>query len=239
MKEKVLHLFSGGRDSFLAACKLIEEDKVVHLVTYENGCGAKAENAKHGADRIIERYGIASVSFLGVRSIAGIWRHFFLPYFNMKPSEISEKYGEITVSQFNCLTCRTAMYLYSIALCRCLDIHTISDGARRDQGFVIELDDMLEKFRQLFTEYDIKFSLPVHNLDSDWERKNLLLLRGFVPKTLEPQCFLGVPLIGGLRPTDDVVLGTIKFYDDFVYNKCKEIIDKIVVEKEYIINALI
>ncbi|MDR0287352.1 MAG: hypothetical protein LBI03_06590 [Clostridiales bacterium] len=239
MKEKTLQLFSGGKDSFLAACKLIEEDKMVYLITYENGCGAKAENAKHGADRIIERYGTDSVSFLGVRNIAGIWRHFFLPYFNMKPSEISEKYGEITISQFNCLTCRTAMYLYSIALCKRLDIYIISDGARRDQGFVIELDDMLEKFRQLLLEYDIKLLLPVYNLDSDWERKNLLLLSGFVPKTLEPQCYLGVPLIGGHKPTDDVILGTIEFYNDFVYGKCKEIIDKIVVEEEYLISDLI
>lgn len=97
-------LFSGGKDSFLSACKTIEEGEAISMVTYVNGAGYKGENAKHGADRIIERYGKDNAEFLGVVDISGIWRNFFVPYFNMTPEEVMEKYGAVTPSQFNCTT---------------------------------------------------------------------------------------------------------------------------------------
>ena len=36
--DTVLLMLSGGRDSFLAACRLIEEGWHVHMITYDNGC---------------------------------------------------------------------------------------------------------------------------------------------------------------------------------------------------------
>jgi len=99
----VILLFSGGRDSFLAGCYLIEEGFKIYMATFENGIGLAAHNAEHGAKRIIKRYGKDKAEFLGVHSVAGIWREFFLPYFNMKPSEILKEFGELTITQFHCL----------------------------------------------------------------------------------------------------------------------------------------
>lgn len=232
-KQKILHLFSGGKDSFLAACKLLENNEnILYLVTYDNGCGLKNENVKHGVDRLVKKYGQDRVVFLGVYNTSGIWREFFIPFLNYKPSEILDNFGEITYSQFNCLTCRSSMYMYSIAICKKLKINIISEGARHDQGFVIELDSMLEEFKKMLNKYDIELTLPVIDMTSDWKTKNDLLSHGFVPKTLEPQCLLGVPLPNGIAPDDDIIQGTLSFFKNIILPKS----EKLVIDLEKTIN---
>lgn len=224
-KEKeVILLFSGGRDSFLAGCYLIEEGYKIYMVTFENGIGLAGHNAEDGAKRIIKRYGKNKAEFLGVHSVAGIWREFFLPYFNMKPSEISKEFGELTISQFHCLTCRSAMYIWSIIKAKQKGIKYLADGARKDKGFVIELPNMIGKFRDFFAEYSIELLLPVWDLESDWERKNLLLLRGFIPKTLEPQCLIGVSLPGGRTPDVEIQKAVENYFERIVLPRAKKII---------------
>lgn len=66
MREKVLVLFSGGLDSMLATCKIIEEGYKVMLVHYNNGCSSGVERAEKTAQRLIERYGENQVEFLGI-----------------------------------------------------------------------------------------------------------------------------------------------------------------------------
>jgi hypothetical protein len=221
---EIILLFSGGRDSFLAGCYLIEEGFKIYMVTFENGVGLAAHNAEHGAKRIIERYGKDKAEFLGVHSVAGIWREFFLPYFNMKPSEISKEFGELTISQFHCLTCRSAMYIWAVIKAGQMGIKYIADGAHKDQGFVIELPNMIKKFRDFLAEYSIELLLPVWDLESDWERKNLLLLRGFIPKTLEPQCLIGVGLPGGRTPDEEIQKAAENYFDKVILPRAKKII---------------
>lgn len=222
--KDVLLLFSGGKDSFLSACNLIEEGYKVHMVTFENGTGLGSENVEHGAQRIIEHYGEDKAVFLGAHCTAGIWREFFLPYLNMKPSEVLKEYGELTVSQFNCLTCRSAMYVWSIIKARETGIGYIADGARKDQGFVIELPCMIEKFRSFMSEFSIELLLPVWDLNSNWKQKNLLLRRGFIPKTLESQCLLGAPLPGDKEPEEEIQEAVGKYFDKIVLPRARDVI---------------
>ena len=223
-KKQVILLFSGGRDSFLAGCYLIEAGFKVFMITFENGIGLAGHNAEHGARRIIKRFGKDRAEFLGVHNIAGIWREFFLPYFNMALSEIVREYGELTISQFHCLTCRSAMYIWSVIRARQMGIRFIADGARKNQGFVIELPSMIKRFRDFFAEYSIELLLPIWDLASDWERKNLLLLRGFVPKTLEPQCLIGAPLPGGKIPNEEIQNAVGNYFDKVVLPRARKII---------------
>ena len=55
MDNAVLLMLSGGRDSFLSACKLLEDEKQyrVYMVTYDNGCICQLDKVKGVADRII------------------------------------------------------------------------------------------------------------------------------------------------------------------------------------------
>jgi len=142
----------------------------------------------------------------------------------MKPSEISKEFSELTISQFHCLSCRSAMYIWTIIKARQMGIKYIADGARKDQGFVIELPNMIEKFRDFFVEYSIELLLPVWDLESDWERKNLLLLRGFIPKTLEPQCLIGVPLPGGRTPDEEIQKAVENYFDKVILPRARKLI---------------
>ena len=148
--NNVLVLFSGGKDSFYLTLLMLEKGYNVKLVTYENGCGLKSENAIETAKRIQEKYGDDKVEILGVFKTEAIWREFLNLFYNKKMSEILKEYGETTISQFNCLSCRLSMYVMSIILSNKMNIKLIVDGARKIQLFAIEQDALLERFKKFF-----------------------------------------------------------------------------------------
>lgn len=202
-KEKVLVLFSGGLDSILVTCKIVEDGYHAVLVHYDNGSSRGTNNVKIAADRLIERYGNNCISFWGIGMTAGYFKVLRDTIWTLPARELASKYPELYMYQFNCLACRTAMYIYSILLCKKLDIKKIAEGARKSQLFAIEQELMLSKYRELLKEYDIKLLTPVLNLASDYERQTELLMRSISPSSLEPQCFLGVPMKGKLTEAEE------------------------------------
>ncbi len=227
INKDVLLLFSGGKDSFLCACKLLNNGYNIYLVTYENGFGLKSENVNNGVERLINKFGLDRVKNLGTFNISGIFRNYFLPFFNLSTSKINELYGDITYSQFNCLICRTSMYIYSIALCKKYNINYICEGARISQGFAIEQKIMIDEFKALVESYSIDLITPMLDFDNDWKLKNELIISGFVPKTLEPQCLLGVPLDFEELPKE-VLDATIKLYKTYVLPKVDENVKELI-----------
>ncbi|MBU3934359.1 hypothetical protein KKC00_00065 [Patescibacteria group bacterium] len=223
-EKKAIVLFSGGKDSFLTTCLIIESGFKVSMVCFETFAGIASENAKHGVDRIIVRYGIDKAEFLGVYSNVGIWREFVFPFLNMTPSQILAEFGEITTSQFNCLTCRSAMYTWVIIKAKQMGINVVADGARKSQGFVIELPCMMRQFSAFFAKYGITLMFPIADLKSDWRLKNLLLARGFVPKVVEPQCLIGASLPGGQKPSKETQDAVVQYFDKVVGPKMNELI---------------
>ena len=214
MGDNVILMLSGGRDSFLSACRLLENpaDYHIQMVTYDNGCSYGSANAKTVADRIIGRYGEDRAEYLGVYKISGLIRRFFSPYFNMKPEEQAQRYHGMTPSQFHCLICRTSMYIFSIWLARKHGAQYIAEGGRKDQEFVIELPGMArERYPALVREAGLKLLLPVYELNGNWERDNELLLRGYLCKSFEPKCLIGMPVCGSIDET--VIEGVHAYYD--------------------------
>lgn len=223
--NKVLVLFSGGKDSFYLTLLMLEKGYNVKLVTYENGCGLKSENAIKTAKRIQKKYGNDKVEILEVQRIEAIWREFLKLFYNKNMSEILKEYGEITISQCNCLSCRLSMYVMSIILSKKMDIKLVVDGARKNQLFAIEQELLLERFKSFFNKYNIEISYPLKDLKNDFELKNQLLIRGFVPKTLEPQCLLGMPL-SNRDITIDIIDTAAKIFDKLFLEKANELIEK-------------
>lgn len=216
-EKKVILMLSGGRDSFLAACRLLEdsENYQVKMVTFDNGCSYQSGNAGKVAARIIEKYGEERAEYLGVYKIGGIIREFFFPYFNMKPTEQEAKFFGMTPSQCHCLICRTGMYICSIWLAQREQAHIIAEGGREDQQFVIELPGMaLDRYPKLVEKAGFILKLPVYSLDSDWERDNELLRRGFLCKTYEPKCLVGVPVNGSIDQS--VIDGVHAYFDEVI-----------------------
>jgi len=223
--QECLVMFSGGRDSWLTSCLLVEQGYKVHLVSFDNSKVIGSENVAHSAARLKEAYG-EMLEFMGTVSIAGIWREFFLPYMSMTPSEVIREWGELPASHFNCLTCRSAMYVWAIMKCLSSDIHNIAEGARIAQNWPIMQPGMIERFRQFLAEYSIELLLPVYDLKSEWTRKNLLLMRNFVPKTLELQCLIGVPLPFKGTPPDNIQQAVEVFFDKCILPRARTIIQE-------------
>ena len=91
---------------------------------------------------------------------------------------------------------------------------------RKSQGFIVELDDMIGRYKTLLEKYEIEHLLPVYTLDSDWDRKNELMDRGFTPKTFEPQCLLGFPLDGPIG--QNIIDGVHAYYDKVVLPRIED-----------------
>lgn len=222
MKE-VMVLFSGGKDSLLATVRYLDKGYKVYLVTYDNSYSLGGNNVLTTAKRLEERY-IFQVVILGIKDISPIFRELIYPFYNYKTEYIKNNFGNITISQFNCLACRVAMYIGTILLCKEYKIKEVIDGARVCQLFVIEQKEMLQKFRELFHKYDLTINYPLENLESDWQEKNELLMRGIVPKTIEGQCLLGCPVTEE-EITIDLIEGIIKVYDSYLISKIIKCLD--------------
>ena len=54
-EKKALVLFSGGKDSLIITLRLLDSNYKVYLVTYENGCGIKAENVNNTIERLVKK----------------------------------------------------------------------------------------------------------------------------------------------------------------------------------------
>lgn len=222
--KKILLMLSGGRDSFLSACCLIEDGYHVYMVTYDNGCISDIGSTKAVAERIIGKYGTSKAVFVGVQSIAANLYRLQESYLYQTISESSEKYPNLRPAQIPCLACHTGMYLEAIAYCKVHGIHYLAEGARKAQNFFVELPEMVKRYRELAEQNEIKLVLPVYNLINDWERKLQLADRGYIPKTKEPQCWIGCPLRKELIPEEIESLAT--YYDNEIKPELQQLIDE-------------
>lgn len=190
-KKRVLLMFSGGRDSYLAACKLIEAGFSVEMITFDNGCTSNLLNVKNTANTIIKKYGKWKAKYVGIWPIS--WQISMLDgtkqYKTVK--ELASKYPELKFYETTCLCCRTAMYAEAISYAKAKKISYIAEGARKNQGFFVEINEMKQNYNELCSQYGISCLWPVYSLDSDVERKIELGRRGLLTKTLEPQCHIG------------------------------------------------
>lgn len=223
MKEALI-LFSGGKDSLLSTIKYLDCGYKVHLATYDNLYGIGMKNVKSTINRLIKKYGNDRIEFIGIKDISAIFRNFIVPFYNYKFDYITDEFGVITISQFNCLSCRMAMYVASIIICKQKNISVVVDGARISQLFVIEQEKMLNKFTVFFKKYNLTIDYPVKNIESDWDLKNELLIRGIIPKTIEPQCLLGCP-ISKDNINDELINSVCNVYEKYLKEKAIKVIE--------------
>ena len=232
-KEKnVLIMMSGGRDSFLSVCKMIALGYHVHLITYDNGCMSGTDNVNILIKRIIERFGTDKVSNAGIHSIAQNVKPLLKTLLYEEPTSICSKYPHLIFNQLICLACHSTMYLHSIAYCRANNITAIAEGAREQQGFFVELPEMREQYTSLCQKYEIELHMPVYNLSSDMDRKNELAEWEFLPKSYEPQCWLGCPLLKAL--TTDQRKDLELYYEKEMRPLFDSMIDRLIIKKKFI-----
>lgn len=212
--KSVALLFSAGRDSFLAACRLVEDGYFVHLIGADNGCMSNVDGICETAKRLVEHYGTERILWGGVCSIASEFNRLRHVYGSFTLQELAAKYPALRPAQVTCLLCHTCMYHMAINYCHMVHVNMIAEGARANQRFIIVYPQMRERYERLAAQNGIGLLWPVYDVKSDWERKLELAGRGFVPKTFEPQCWLGCPL--GSELTSNEVDSLIRFYDDIM-----------------------
>ena len=219
MEEKqALILFSGGLDSLLTSCKMIEDGYQVTLVHYDNGSSSGCEYVKETAERLIERYGEDKVKFWGYGLTVGYFKALRDEMYSLELQEIVQKYPYFNLPQFTCLACRSAMYIYTVLLCKKLNIKVVVEGARKSQLFAIEQLSMLEEYRDLLNAFGIELVTPLVNLENDYDRTIELLIRGINPTVIEPQCHFGVPMKKPLSPEEELEVSRI--YQEELKPKC-------------------
>lgn len=233
MKEALI-LFSGGKDSFLSTLLMLKKEYKVNLVTYDNGCELMCKNVLTGAKRIQKKYGEDKVKIIGIKKIDAIFREMISNLYNYDINYIKDNFGNITISQINCLSCRLSMYIMSIIICKQNKINLVIDGARRCQLFLVEQDIMIQEFKKLFNYYCLEIDFPLLDEEDDFKIKNMLLANGFVPKMNESQCLLGIPIKNKL--SNDIIEGCLNVYKKELYPKIDDMVKRyknISFSKEY------
>ena len=232
--QRVLHMLSGGRDSLLAAALLVEQGFKLELITFDNGHIDGLERVSAVAACLETRYPKGTVTYLKPIKIGMTFHRYMMQEWYRKSREREKLFPELQSYQAHCLSCRTAMYVHAIAYCVANNIPFLSEGAREQQGFFVELPEMKERYEQLCKMHGIQLLWPVFELDSDMERKRLLDERELPTKTWEPQCYLGCPLRAPLTTEERRDLS--RYYDIELLPQIQKDINSLIPVKKSVIN---
>lgn len=221
----VLVMFSGGRDSLLATALLIEEEFRVNLITFDNGHSEYVERAVDTAQYLQRIYGSDKCKVLGIMKTAQLFSELISKEWNRKSAERITLYPTLQTYQSNCTACRLAMYTKALEVCGERGYHYLAEGARRSQGFFIELPEAKSRLESICLKFGVKLLMPVYELDDDQKRKRMLCDRGLTTKTLEPQCNLGCALKTPLDSTD--ISDLVKYMEVELLPSCEDHLAKL------------
>lgn len=131
----VLVMFSGGKDSFLAACRAILDGHDVKLAFFDNGCELGTGAIRQGYERLRCRFSDVRVELIGGIPTAGIANTFKEYWMSNTVSNIAGKYPELVPAQVQCLHCQSAMWCAAVALAKARDCRAVACGYRKTDKF--------------------------------------------------------------------------------------------------------
>lgn len=178
VEKHVAVLFSGGRDSSLAACLMAMRGYKVHLLSFVSGFGVKSEIAEYRFDELRNRFpnnitGRVIIPIFGlVRKIATL---------NIEQDFAKYKVNLILVGE------KLAMHAASTVYCLQNDVELLVDGTSgyQSDGFPEQMPQALEMFRAFHAEYKIRYECPILDFNDDDSVKYLLMEIGISTKSLE------------------------------------------------------
>lgn len=183
-----LLLYSGGKDSTLAAYKLYNAGYNVHFIHFNNGYMRDEDKPyltfMETFDNEKEYYFDYELSSVDVKKI-------FDEYFSYFSADLSN--DPSLVSEIRCLSCRMAMYTKAIQIAKERGYKYIAEGARISQKFMLEQLPIVTRLKELATSHGIKLLLPVLYVDDDQKEIEELLDNGHSSKTWESKCLIGKP----------------------------------------------
>lgn len=200
--EKLV-LFSGGKDSFIAACKIASAGDTAVLFSC-NGGGMVAEaHLLHGVARLEKRFGSEHIRYAGIYPTSGLIQALSEYWINTSLAELAKEYPHLTNCQVRCLHCQASMWAAAIAYAVAKRIPVVAAGYRHNDVFCTGLEGFRLLMEELAASRDIAVEFPVWNLyEEDWERDEVMVRYSFEPAVLEPKCLLGTPVRNGF-PTEE------------------------------------
>lgn len=174
---KSLVLFSGGRDSSLAACLLASRGSRIHLLTCDNGVSIGADISEYRyselrkvlGDNIVDRHVVSTMGLFRRIALANIEADF-------------AKY------QKNLIVLGSQLATHTEAIVHCLthSIGRVASGfTSYQQSFAEQMPDAISALRQYLAEYDLEYETPVYEYDNSDDVKFRLLDFGVSTKSLE------------------------------------------------------
>lgn len=203
-------LFSGGLDSSLAVCEMIENGYGAYLFHYDTGALISNNLVDIRYKELKEVYGNKILDMCHYK-IGGMFRKLAL----VSMEEDIKKYNVSLI----CVGCKLAMHVQSIIFCNKFEITTMADGStKRQQRYGEQRGIALDFIKGLYGEYGISYKNPVYEMEKK-EIKYGLFDRGMTIQPLEDTCLFS----NTFSIAEDEV---IKQYLDEKKSLCKELIER-------------
>ncbi|HZS42600.1 MAG TPA: hypothetical protein VFA52_00010 [Candidatus Paceibacterota bacterium] len=176
-QQEVAVLFSGGRDSSLAACIYALKNYKVHLISFISGIGIKSEISEYRFKELKEMFPEHIMGRVFI-PIFGLFRR--IAILNIENDFAKYKYNLILVGE------KMAMHAAAIVYCLKRNIVLIADGTSGYQEDMPEqMPEAINEFRELHRAYGIEYMTPIRRFHSDDEVKYTLMEIGISTKSLE------------------------------------------------------
>lgn len=210
MKKRCVVLYSGGLDSSLTACVMIEQGYDVDLLHMNQGALISNNLFEIRYQEIIETYPNSNITLSDIK-IAGDFR-------NIALASIEQDILEHGVNLV-CLGCKLAMHARAIGYCLHNNIKMLADGAtKRQDRYGEQRKCAIDRIKGLYREYDIDYVNPVYEYEKN-AIKYSAFDRGLTIQSLEDTCIFSKSFT---TPTDSM----IEAYIDSKVEKFKDIIER-------------
>lgn len=201
MGKKCAVLFSGGLDSSLSVCYMIEKGYDVDLLHYDQGALISHNLFEIRMAEIKRAYPKSDVSMHSINT-SGLFRR--LALVSIEQDILKHKHSLV------CLGCKLAMHVRTIAYCKENNILVVADGsAARQKRYSEQRQVTIDYITALYKEYGIEYVNPIYELD-DSEIKYGLFDRGMTIQALEDTCLFSHTFT---NPTDVIVTNYLQDKD--------------------------
>ena len=195
-----LLLYSGGKDSTLAAIRLYNSGYNVHFIHFDNGYMRDQDKPYLTFQ---ETFGQKDGFYFDYELSSINTKELFEEYFNEWPTALED--DPFLLSEIRCLSCRMAMYTKALQIAKERGYKYIAEGARISQKFMLEQLPIISRLKDLASSYGIKLIFPVLYVDDDQQEIEELLANGYSSKTWESKCLIGKPAKDKSKEDESVI----------------------------------
>lgn len=192
---QVLVMFSGGKDSFLTACKVVEQGNRVSLLSFNSGCLMCEENMLVTAERLKNKYK-HKVEVVGIRTCVSNNLRISRPWKELTSRELCKKYPDVTGVQAQCFFCQMSMWIEAVGYSVAHGIKRIACGYKHTDKFCTGSKLFLDFLASMCEKYGIEVSTVMWDFVEEIEGFELdqeFIRRRLLPRVFEPKCSLGLP----------------------------------------------